>query len=396
MITQVVTSYTFNKVSKTVQAADFLAVERIMTIIHQPSGEVIYAINNPAKGGTLAGTTLTLDYDTNTGVFNNSDPLLILYFPDLINEDGRVRTASQPSRQTTVAGGVTGVNGQVAIDVSVVSNLAIQLVSGTFSGHNISFEASTNSTNGTDGQWVAIQVARTNANTAETATGALSAVPAYGWEVNVNGYSWFRVRATAAASGTSNWRLAPAPFSTEPVPVIQTHAVTGSGTFTVGGVAATDAAVSGSPVYIGGRASDARPARMSADNDMVPAWRDRHGASVVEIGGPRGLKGRQRTTITASTAETTIVTAGGASIFRDIYRLLVHNTSATTTVVTIRDATAGTAVFPPITLAGGEKWGFSAPSSDAETQAVANNNWTAQCSVSVSSVEITATFISRL
>ena len=405
MITQLVTSYTFTKTAKTIQSADFLAVERIMTIIHQPSGQVIYQINNPAKGGTLAGTTLTLDFDTNTVAFNNSDPLFILYFPDLINDDGRVKVAAQPARQNVVAGGVTGLNGQVAIDVSVVSNLAIQLVSGTFAGHNISFEASTNSTNGTDGQWVAIQVARTNANTAEIATGALSAVPAYGWEVNVNGYTWFRVRATAATSGTSNWRLSPAPFSTEPVPVIQTHAVTGSGnftvvpgtgTFTVGGVVATDAAVSGNPVYMGSRASDARPARMSADNDMVPLWSDRHGAQVMEIGGPRGLKGRQRTTITSSTAETTIVTAGGAGIFRDVYRILVHNTSAVTTVVSIRDATAGTVVFPPITLAAGEKWGFSAPSSDGELQAVANNNWTAQCSVSVASVEITTSFINRL
>lgn len=394
MITQIIETYTFTALSKTVQSADFLAPERIAAIIHQPSNQVIYQANSPTKGGSFAGTTLTLDFDT-TGM-SNSDPLLILYYHNLINDVGRIKTSTEPSLQAAVTGNIAAVNGQVAINVSRTSNLVMQIVAGTFAGMNCAFEVSTNSTNGTDGTWAGIQAARSNANTAEITTGVLAAVPAYTWEVSVNGYTWFRVRCTARTSGSQDWRLAPAPYATEITPVVQSHPVTGSGTFIVGGVAATDAAVSGNPVYVGMRASDARPARMSADNDVVPIWGDRHGAQIMEIGGPRGLKGRQRTTITSSTAETTIVTAGGASIFRDVYRILVHNTSATTTVVTIRDAAAGTVVFPPITLAGGEKWGFSATSSDAEPQAVANNNWTAQCSVSVASIEITTSFISRL
>lgn len=55
----------------------------------------------------------------------------------------------------------------------------------------------------------------------------------------------------------------------------------GTGTQTVGGVAATDAAVSGNPLYVGGRASTATPTAMSADNDIVPAWSDRNGAQMV-------------------------------------------------------------------------------------------------------------------
>lgn len=52
-------------------------------------------------------------------------------------------------------------------------------------------------------------------------------------------------------------------------------------TIEVVGDAATDAAVSGNPLYMGGRASTATPTAMSADNDVVPVWLTRNGASVV-------------------------------------------------------------------------------------------------------------------
>lgn len=57
----------------------------------------------------------------------------------------------------------------------------------------------------------------------------------------------------------------------------------GTGTFTVGGVAAADAAVSGNPVLVAGRASAAAPADMSADGDVVTAWRLRNGAAATVL-----------------------------------------------------------------------------------------------------------------
>jgi hypothetical protein len=47
----------------------------------------------------------------------------------------------------------------------------------------------------------------------------------------------------------------------------------------IAGTAATDAAVSGNPVYVAGRASAAAPTDVSADGDVVPAWRLRNGAA---------------------------------------------------------------------------------------------------------------------
>lgn len=57
----------------------------------------------------------------------------------------------------------------------------------------------------------------------------------------------------------------------------------GTGTFTVGGVAAHDAAVSGNPVLTGGYASAAAPSDVSGDGDMVRAWHLRNGSYVANL-----------------------------------------------------------------------------------------------------------------
>ena len=96
----------------------------------------------------------------------------------------------------------------------------------------------------------------------------------------------------------------------------------------------------------------------------------------------------QTTTITASTSETTILTANATNL-QDIYGLIISNTSATATSVTIKDATAGTTRMN-ISVPAGETRGFMLAVSDAvPQQSAVNNNWTATSSVSVSSLVIT-------
>lgn len=110
--------------------------------------------------------------------------------------------------------------------------------------------------------------------------------------------------------------------------------------------------------------------------------------SVPIMGSIREPRGRQVTTITASTAETTIVTAVAATYF-DLYRLLITNTSATACNVTIKDATAG-ATEEIIAVPAGETRGWSGPETAASNQTAVNNNWTATCGTAVSSIVITA------
>ena len=155
-----------------------------------------------------------------------------------MDESGRLKVAVQPASYPITTGNIAAINGQVALNVSRVSNIMIQMrANPTVSNQNVTFEASLNSTNGTDGNWITIQAVRSNANTIETATGNLSATPAYGWECSVNGMNWFRVRATAHASGTAEWIIQPAPYATEPIPAAQisgTQPVSGTVTANLG------------------------------------------------------------------------------------------------------------------------------------------------------------------
>ncbi len=157
----------------------------------------------------------------------------------------------------------------------------------------------------------------------------------------------------------------------------------------VSGDVAHDGADAGEPVKIGMQARTSWPVAV-ANSDRVNGVADKYGRQLVTAV-PRDLKGSQNTTITASTAETTIVAAGASGVFNDLYALVLTNTSATDVVVTIRDATAGTTRFV-FAVKAGQTGGIALPAADAHKQAVAANNWTAQCSGSVSSLVITAMF----
>lgn len=157
-----------------------------------------------------------------------------------MDEAGRLKVAAQPGLAPLVTGAITASGQTVFANISRQSNVTLHMVATTLAGHNVTFEASVDSTNGTDGAWFAIQMVRTNANTIELTSGALAATPAYAWEGSVNGYNWVRVRATAHTSGTATWKIQPAPYATEPVPAIQTHPVTGSGNFNTAAQAGTN------------------------------------------------------------------------------------------------------------------------------------------------------------
>lgn len=105
----------------------------------------------------------------------------------------------------------------------------------------------------------------------------------------------------------------------------------------------------------------------------------------------RQLKPGFTTTITSSTAETTISPAAVAGTYLDLYRLTINNSSATGTLVTIRSATGGSAVHN-YWVAAGAVVGFSGSSDDALPQALPGGLWTATCSVSVASIYVNAEF----
>lgn len=178
-----------------------------------------------------------------------------------LDEEGRLKVSTKPASYSDITGDITAVQasisvpvagGTVAGDVSRCSNVMI-FCTGTFSTVNCTFEGSLESSGDTN--WFGVQAIRSNANTIETTTGNLSAQPAYAWELSVNALKRFRVRCTARTSGTQSWRFVQGTYATEPIPGAQisgTQPV--SGTVTAAGGAAHDAAVSGNPIRIAGRA----------------------------------------------------------------------------------------------------------------------------------------------
>lgn len=163
-------------------------------------------------------------------------------------------------------------------------------------------------------------------------------------------------------------------------------------TATTAGDVASAATDSGNPVKIGGLAKTANPTAVTT-GQRVNALFDKLGKQVV-VEAIRDLKAVQQTTITSSTAETTIVTSV-ASTFLDLYGLIIANTSATGTTCTIKDATSGTTravIYVPPT----DTRGFMLPVSAGIPQASAGNNWTLTSSASVASLQITALTVQNL
>lgn len=172
------------------------------------------------------------------------------------------------------------------------------------------------------------------------------------------------------------------------------QAVTNAGTFAVqaAGDTASGATDAGNPLKIGAVAHTAAPTAVT-DGQRVNLIADKVG-KLITSGAIRDLKTNQKTTITSSTAETTILTAV-ASTFLDVYGIVIANTSATATSVTIKDSTSGTTRFI-FRIPASETRGFMVPVDSAHPQATVNNNWTATCADSVASIEITVLAVKNI
>ena len=171
-----------------------------------------------------------------------------------------------------------------------------------------------------------------------------------------------------------------------------TTIVTGgvAGTLAVGGMTAVNAASTGNPEFCGGIALVAANPTKAANAQRTGLATDAIGRVILSSSHERTMVGNQVTTISSSTAETTIVTAGGAGVFNDLTCLTITNGSATATIVTLKDATAGTTRGIYNLAAGG---GVSIPFPTPKAQASANANWTLTCGASVASVYVVAEFV---
>lgn len=118
-------------------------------------------------------------------------------------------------------------NGQIlALDVSQLNTARFEF-SGTYA-FTSTFEASTDSTDGTNGTWFPLQVVMVNAATVATAHSTANATQAY--ETSVNSVTWVHIKLTAFTSaGTHRVAISGTDAAVEPAPTVQ---VAGTATVT--------------------------------------------------------------------------------------------------------------------------------------------------------------------
>lgn len=160
---------------------------------------------------------------------------------------------------------------------------------------------------------------------------------------------------------------------------------TRQGTVLIAGDVTHDTTDTGNPLKIGGQARQTNPSASVADGDRVNAQFDDLGKQVVILAGVRDLTVHQQTTITNSSAETTILSAGASGVFHDVVKLIASNQSGTAVTVTIKDATAGTTrlIFTLPANSVAFESSFEVP----VKQNAAANNWTATLSANTVTVD---------
>lgn len=305
-------------------------------------------------GGTEDGALRVTIASDSTGVLSVDD------------NGGSLTVDAGIGLEVTGTGAVLNATPIAATDVSRYRWVCIQ-ITGTFSAQ-ITFEMSNDNTN-----WLVINVF----NIVNSVGGpqGIIAGPAIVHIPIIAKY--FRGRISQYTSGTVN---ATAEFSQSPaaLPVIVASNVTGPN--------ADAATATGNPLQMGLVAKTTNRTNL-ADNQVGRAVGDSQGRAVVTLGQDRTLLKRKHTQIALSSAETTILTAV-SGVFLDVVYLHLSNATATAVSVTIRDSTAGTTVaIIDLGVLGSDSI-VEIPLPIPLTQTTANNNWTAQLSSALVTVNI--------
>ncbi len=163
--------------------------------------------------------------------------------------------------------------------------------------------------------------------------------------------------------------------------------VSGSTAVIVGSVA-HDGSDSGNPVKVGAKAETAMSGiTLVADGDRTDLYAAEDGVQYVRDlpANPADYIDATPVTITSSTSDTSVVSAGGSNVRVYITDAIIYNKSATSTRVSLKDGSGGTvkAILPAPTL-GGVAHTFKTP-----LRGTANTAWYAACADSVDSVYVT-------
>lgn len=277
----------------------------------------------------------------------------------------------------TISGNATA-TGNVGSEQDVGARSLILQLTGTWSGTVVVEQSNDNS------NWVSTILYDVTGSIMGGSGGVFTGITLNGMFI-ANIYArYVRVRVSVYTSGTiavnaTLWGDSVAPSTIKIIP----HSSTSSGLIKQEDSAHASGDVG---VFMLVVRNDANAVRASADGDYQALSVDKIGRAIVTTA-PRGQRVKNAITLT-STTETTLISTGGASVFHDLTKLIISNTSGTDVRVDFRDATGGSVIFSVFAPAG-QTVGVSA-GDDPIPQTTANNNWTAQLSAAVTDVRIFA------
>lgn len=213
------------------------------------------------------------------------------------------------ANQTTIIGHVDGIEGLLTTIDADTSALA-----GTVSAGKVAVSLATAPTTPVTGTfWQATQPV------------SLASVPSH----NVTNAGTFAVQATLQAGTNGIGKLTA--NSGVDIGDVDVTSLPGS---------AHDSPIAGNPVRMAARANANEPAAVSADDDTVDLWADRHGRQVVLTG---HANPEPPVTVNATASgNTTVIAAPGASVSLYICKASVHNRASSNRVVALSDGAAGT------------------------------------------------------
>lgn len=405
------------------------------TVNVDPSGNLNFDLQQVGGSAVALGQT-TMAASIPVAIASNQSSILVAQGTAAATTAGWPVIGGNIAESTAAWTSATALNTTLRMTVTGYNSVIVTLNQGTtITGGVVTFEAS--DTTGFTNAYP-ITAVQTNGFTASS-TYTLQANVNQAFEIDVGGFAAFQVRLSTQISGTAtvNVGIAAQAMAADPAVTVGgtvsisgtttvsgtvsatqgtspwvenvsqfggSNVVTGTGASgagiprvtvsndsTVGSNSATGAAVPANAFYVAGDAATALPTAASAGN-LTGAMYDKFGRQVCLMGSIRDLTGTQTTTISASTAETTIVTAGAAGVFNDLVMLIISNTSAaTSTRIDFRDTTAGTILFSLQSVGGAAPVGFALPIPIPQTGAA--TNWTAQCATSTTDIRIYAVFV---
>lgn len=295
---------------------------------------------------------------------------------------------SAPTKSTAAWTSATSNNTALTVTVTNLSKVIVTLhATTTMTAGGLNFEVD----DGT-GTWWAIRAVRIggSSTTGQSESTYTLSVVDQAWAIPVGGWTQARVRLNPVitGSGTANVAILPTaePFDS----VAGTCIVDTNGNCATTSVDATTGQTA--------QPTGPQPKRFAittlptavTNGQAADTVGDKFGRDIVLPITIRDLTGTQTTTLSATTSETTIVTAA-SGVFNDLVMLIVSNTSASTnTRIDFRDTTGGTVLFSLWSQAGAPPTGFVLPLPIPQT--TVNTNWTAQCATSTTDVRIYAVY----